>query len=691
MKYFTVRYNIPLPQRYRCFRSRGRRYVNMANAFDIETSSFMDGTEYRATMYIWQASIDGVIVIGRTWEEFLDFVEILTDHFNLYHDKILVIYVHNLSYEFQWIRKLFKWEEVFSIDERKPIYARTDRGIEFRCSYLLSGMNLERLGEHLLRHNIKKLVGSLDYDKIRHSGTALTSEELSYCINDVRVLTAYIAERMEIDGNITKIPHTKTGYVRRATRTACFGTDHRQRKFKKYRDFIKRLKMDPEEYVLAKDAFMGGFTHANAFHVDRTLRDVRSFDFTSSYPYVMVAFKYPMTRGRRIETDFDGFLKNKDSYAWILKIAFKNIRSRILYEHYLSKSRCNLEGSYEIDNGRVVYADFLLTSITNVDFDIIDSCYDYDDAFIVEAYQYKLEYLPTPIIESLLHFYRDKTILKGIEGKEADYMTAKENANSNYGMMVTDPLRDIITYLGHEWGVYHVDIEDGIAAYNKSRQRFLFYPWGVFVTAYARRNLWTGIHELGSDYVYSDTDSVKGINFDRHMDYIAEYNNRTVPKLLAAAMEYHGLDFELCRPKDMNGKEHMLGLWDDEGMYSRFRTLGAKRYMTEKDGNISLTISGLNKKKAVPYLLDQYGSEGIFEAFTYDKITREGFTVPPGSAGRIIARYIDCETSGTVTDYMGNERRYAEQSSIHMESGGYSLSIGRTYAQYLLGIKEMEE
>ena len=262
---------------------------NLPVAFDIETSSFRENGEPRATMYIWQMCFgDGAfLVYGRTWKEFKDFIWLIRKHFHLKKSRVLVIYVHNLSYEIQWIRKFFQWEKVFALDKRVPLYMRTNFGLEFRCSYKLSNYSLETLAKNLLHHKIKKLVGNLDYKKVRHSDTPLTKEEIDYAMHDVLIVCAYISERLETDGNITKIPLTQTGYVRTAFKNSCYGLDHSQPKYHNYREEMKRLTMEIDEYEMLRDAFMGGFTHANCFYVDKIMSNVISQDFTSSYPYVL--------------------------------------------------------------------------------------------------------------------------------------------------------------------------------------------------------------------------------------------------------------------------------------------------------------------------------------------------------------------------------------------------------------------
>ena len=263
---------------------RKKQYYNIPCAFDIETTSTYLNGEKVAFMYVWVLNINGTSIIGRTWEQFETCLE--TIHQKLYTnpERIFLIYVHNLAFEMAFIERRFKWEKVFSIDTRKPIYARDNRGIEFRCSYLLSGYSLAKVADNLQTFKIKKLVGDLDYYKVRHNRTYISPKEMRYVINDGRIVVAYISEEIERNGNIAKIPLTKTGYVRLACRRNCFSKSHREKHGNVYRARIKALTLTLDEYDLLKQAFAGGFTHANPFYTNKILHNVKSYDFTSSYP-----------------------------------------------------------------------------------------------------------------------------------------------------------------------------------------------------------------------------------------------------------------------------------------------------------------------------------------------------------------------------------------------------------------------
>lgn len=663
---------------------------NVPCAFDIETTSFYnDKMEKCAIMYEWTLGINGNVIIGRTWDDLEKTFKVISEHLQLNTNKRLVIYIHNLAFEFQFIRKRLLWEKVFSLKQREPLYAITLSGLEFRCSLMLSGYGLAALGDELQRYKVAKMTGDLDYSLLRHAETPLTDTELKYCENDVRVVMSYIQECIENDGDITKIPLTKTGYVREYCRNACLydGTNHRKNtgKWKAYRELMNCLTLEPDEYRQLKRAFQGGFTHANAHYSQEILRDVASFDFTSSYPYVMISEKFPMSKGRQVKIHSkDEFFWYLDRYCCLFDVKFHNIMARVPQENPISESRCyNIENAVT-NNGRIVQATSISTTLTEQDYKIIKYFYVWDKNDIANFRIYDRGYLPHDFVLAILKLYSDKTTLKGVKGKEVEYLLSKGMLNACYGMAVTDICRDEITYSPFDvWGKEDADIDKCIDNYNKDKKRFLFYPWGVWVTAYARRNLFTGIVEYGDDYIYADTDSVKVLNYQNHMDYINAYNAQCRAKL-EAACKYHGLDFSVMEPETIKGVKKLLGVWDFEGVYSRFKTLGAKRYLVEKDGELELTVSGINKKFAIPHMIEEYGIDGSFQAF--DNYLR----IPPESTGKNTHTYIDDERHGFLVDYTGRKLEYHEMSGTHLEAADYSFSMSETYLNYLRGLRTIE-
>lgn len=670
------------------------RVYEVPASFDIETTSFYTDSYKSAIMYEWTFGINGNVIIGRTWEEFETMMAQIVEHLNLADDLRLIIYVHNLSFEFQFMRKHFEWLKIFAIDTRKPIYAITTSGLEFRCSYLLSGYGLAKLGDELQKYPVKKMTGDLDYSLMRHSKTVMTEAELKYCENDVRVVMAYIKERIEIDGSITKIPYTKTGYVRNYCRNACLytGTNHRRNvgKYASYHNLMQALTLEPDEYTQLKRAFQGGFTHANALYSEQELQDIASYDFTSSYPYVMVSEMFPMSKGRLVNGN--GQLHSKDEFFSMLKhyccvfdVKLYGVMTKVVHENPLSYSRCYGVKNEVLNNGRIVCCDELGTTWTEQDYFINQYFYSWEKMEIANFRIYEKGYLPTDFVKSILKLYSDKTTLKGVKGKEVEYLAGKGMLNATYGMAVTDIARDENVYTENGiWETQPCDVLKSIDDYNNSKKRFLFYPWGVWVTAYARRNLFTGIIEIGNDYVYSDTDSIKLKNHEAHRDYFENYNKQCYLKLQRAC-EYHKIPFESVEPSTIKGVKKLLGVWDFEGVYKRFKTLGAKRYMVEEaDGEISMTVSGVNKAVAIPYLLDRYGKEGIFEAFSDD------LYIPPDYSGKNTHTYIDDVVKGIMTDYNGVMLEFEELSGVHLEKADYSLSMAIAYLDYIRGVRVIE-
>lgn len=246
--------------------------------------------------------------------------------------------------------------------------------------------------------------------------------------------------------------------------------------------------------------------------------------------------------------------------------------------------------------------------------------------------------------------------------------------------MVTDIIRDTITYDDiNEWGTEECNGEKELKRYNNSRRRFNFFPWGIFCTALSRRNLWTGIIEFKEDYVYSDTDSIKCLNIDAHKKYIETYNSMCEIKLKAMCKHY-GINYSELLPKTIKGELKPLGVWDYEGTYDRFKTLGAKRYMVQEGDKLSITVSGVNKRTAVPYLLDQHSIEDCFVIFT------ESLVIPAENTGKLTHYYIDTTYTGTVTDYNGVKYNYTALSGVYLEPAEYEFTIDSNYIKFLKGV-----
>ena len=562
----------------------GKDYLNIVCAFDIETSRLKDIEQ--SFMYIWQFQFGrDLTIIGRTWKEYFSFLERIADHIR--DIAYLVVYVHNLSYEFQFLKGMYAFdkEEVFCTERRKVLKCTMYDCIEYRCSYYLTNMSLDKF---LVKYNVENKKGkNFDYNKVRYSWTELSEEEISYCINDVKGLVQALYKQLEADNdNVQSIPLTATGYVRRDVKEAMKSYNHKQ---------LKDMLPDPDVYKLLREAFRGGDTIANRFNADEIIENVDSVDIVSSYPASMLMCKYPMTRFYLEDIRNFGRLYRSGNKALLFRVIFENIRLASAFEghSYLSRDKCRdiIRGTYA--NGRIIRADMLETTITDIDYNIIKRRYKWDNMHILVLYSSRYKMLPLQLRNVIINYYKVKTELKGAEENSDDYlfyMKNKEKLNSTYGMTVEDPAKDTIDFINNEFIQRDEPLADLIKKHNKSA--FLNYAWGVWCTAHSRKRLADGIDVVtnnGKDpmnFIYSDTDSIKYVG---DVDFTA-YNDK---------VQKQALDTR-AYAVDNNGEVHFMGVYETEGYKkpNRFKTLGAKKYVLEDpEKKLHITIAGVNKKK----------------------------------------------------------------------------------------------
>ena len=576
-------------------------YYNVPATFDIESTTIeppkVDDKylfQPYAFMYHWQFCLIDTVVFGRTWEEFVYFLDKLRHELRLTEKKRLVVYVHNLAYEFQFIKDFIKIDNMFSKDKRKPMKVFS-QGIEFRCSYFLSNMNLIKFCENSEGVEHYKLVDNYDYRIKRLPNTTLTETEQAYCYNDVRGLAECISAKLKYD-TIASIPLTSTGYVRREYRTAMHTTRNREQ--------FKKTQLSDDEYSMLRKAFRGGNTHANRFKANMILEKVTSFDISSSYPTCIAIDDYPIGKFSKVtinsQEKLDYFC---DNYCVVLQVNFYNIKTKPkVVIPYIDIAHCEKQSNIINDNGRVLKADFITLTLTNIDLDIIRNLYEFEGFEILDAMYAEKGKLPFELRKKMMEFFTMKTQLKGVEGKEYEYNKSKNMLNATYGMTVTDIAHSEVDYDPYdmEWRELQPCLEDALCSYYKSRNNFLSYQWGVFVTANARKRLQIMLDKVGEDVVYIDTDSIKFIG-EHHIKEFDDYNN-----ILLVQAETNDIPAYVDRTSTKEGKEiterFHLGTWDNDGNYIRFKTLGAKKYCFEKYNKKSekyfeITVSGMSKKK----------------------------------------------------------------------------------------------
>ena len=593
-----------------------RHYIGITTAFDIETT-LIDDIE-QSVMYIWQWQFgEDYTVIGRTWDEFLDLQDRVKK--TIPADYWLVVYVHNLSYEFQFLKGIYQFtpDDIFAVASRKLIKCDMWGCFEFRCSYKLTNMSLKQFTTRMRVEHTKLSGEEFDYSVKRYPWSELSDEELEYCVNDVLGLVEAVNALMARDGDtLQTIPLTSTGYVRRnAKRAMREGIHH---------NFVYSILPDYETYKALREAFRGGNTHANRYYAGDIVENVHSADRSSSYPAVMCNCEFPMTEfvpilPKDLNKDYIGRCITIRHKALLLRIGIKNLtlRDRFWGCPYLSKDKCrNIHKAVDTeDNGRILEAEYLETTVTDIDLKIIMEEYTGQIIFL-QGWYASYKKLPDALINEVVKYYKDKTELKGVKGQEIFYDKAKALLNSLYGMMAQDPVKHSLIF--KQFGDWEEDDTPDEELLGKSNKRaFLAYQWGVWVTAHSRDALERGIrlvHETeGADFIYCDTDSVKFIG---SVDFSGYNRDRIMECRESGAMA-----------TDPKGITHYMGVFETEDnpdtgvAYRYFKTLGAKKYAyVEKEGDgVHCTIAGVNKKKGGSELDEHGGLQAFAEGFIFRK------------------------------------------------------------------------
>lgn len=647
--------------------------------------------EHAACPYLWQFGIEGTVIYGREFSDLKQVFKWMADPY-----KAKVVYIFNLSYESGFLIDVlgeYHITDMTARDVRKPIqFYVKELNIYFRCAYMLTNMSLDVAAKEYT--DVQKESGEeYNYNLSRSPLTELTDQELKYGEMDIITLWKVVAYYRDTYKHVAKIPLTSTSIVRRSVLDAV--------------DFwyIKRqwdLIPEPQMYMREVAIFAGGYTHANLLRAGRIQKGAKGKDEASEYPSVMVLNLFPSKRF--IKCKVSDFYEKRKTHAFFIYVKMDGVRSKF-YNHYLQQSKAiNLQGAV-FDNGRIARCDHIELWITDVDYDVITTCYNIENIEIVEAYKSYKQYLDVRIIKFILDLYIKKTSLKGLKDPQSQalYKAVKPQINGLYGCSARNIIKEMTEFYDkddpehpNQWG--HVDwtdpqirrefIEKKLGEAKESYSTIFQYVIGCWVSAFARRNLFmtlTGHLEqpdgsyklvdptMDRDSIYCDTDSIKYVG--DHNRLFQMFNQQIVDKMKKVVDKFPELDIDMFMPKDSKGIKHPIGFFEDDGEYPEgFLALGAKKYCYyDEDGELHITVSGVSKK-------------GV--SILNNDITKfkNGLKWGYADSGKMVHYYLDEQPDFEFTDYQGNKYRCTQKHTVVLQPTTYTLGLTDWY-EYLLDVK----
>lgn len=605
---------------------RDHLYFPKIAAFDIETSR-IDKTAF---MYIWQFALDDLIVYGRTWEEFRNWLQVLREELRLAYDFKLAIYVHYLKYEFAFLHKL-------CIIDEKDFLARSTRDVirctiqgafELRDSYIYTEKKLEVIGAEL---GIPKVSG-YDYDKLRTSETELSAEELHYCETDVKILIEYFRRQLEFYGDsVAKLPITATQKVIRYMNSVLY-EDTRKSKKIKYR--IVNAQLDPKNerdmIVLQRLrlAFFGGWNFSNALHRNELIHNAETADISMSYGSQMLLHKFPKGRFKALPLPPTEPGKEIEAAKDMLAGKWSGYRGRALLIHFRADKiraldpalaflpvaeRQYLERSPELRKrmkfSHVAACNNVEMCLTDIDFRMMLKWYDIQGLQLLDVLGSRYERLPEYVIKTIYGLSAEKQ-LRGQEldeirkrglvptlAEQAEYNRVKSMISRIFGVFVQDPIRQRFAY-SNEAGEVRPDgfintfSEDRA---DRSLYRPVLYQWGVWVAAWGRWETLHMAHRIAHDpetgrfhgrLLYADTDSLTWYGLGDYPRRVIEaYNMHKREEIRQLCERYE------FRPEFLQG----VGEWRMEE-YEQYKTTGQKQYAFIQNGHFDFHVAGLQRE-----------------------------------------------------------------------------------------------
>lgn len=613
-------YNLSLPALTFKRKNRFSKEYIATNGFislDTETSH----TDAKGWIYQWAFKLCDLCIYGRTPSELIKALKHIESYYKLDNERLILAYVHNWSYDRQYLKdylkEAFPIQSTLAIKSHKVLFDKF-RSYEFRCSYLLSNNSLDGWTSKLNCHYVK-YSGAVDYKEVRFQDSTLTFNDWSYQFSDVYALYNGIEQELNV-GKFTllNLPFTSTGFVRKDA------LKEYKKDYAKNRRAFERNQISAEVYEVLNSAFMGGYTHGNRYAKAKTINGtIKHRDFVSFYPSNIECEYYPTDKFSKW-FEYDGTEEVELSEIWelcaeycvLIEIEFEGIELRdrsitfpILSYAKAYEGRQGESGRVVKDNGRVLYyGGRFSVCVTELDLKWIHKQYKAKDYLITRVFIANKGRLPEWFLNINKDYFAKKTIYKNevnrlkrevqtdavkvaLADAEVSLMKIKNKLNGQYGMSATRPVREkLIEQIDGSWLPKPVDVKKALNKYYNSRNNFMQYYYGVYVTAHARDRLLSALSIISADdfnnFLYCDTDSAFYISTPDVEARLEAWQRKEAVERLA------NNNFV-----EVDGKKQLfMGFELEPEDIRQFRFLHAKCYaFVTNDGALNTTVAGVSK------------------------------------------------------------------------------------------------
>ena len=594
---------------------------------DTETSWNHDLLNPICWVYQWSFTFDKGLYYGRTPVEFVNKIAEICEIQKTDSKHKLICFFHNLPYDFSYLVLFLKEKfgdpiKILAHAPRKPFAVEYENGLVLRCSYKLSNDSLDRWSKKLdTKH--KKLVGMIDYEKIRTQTAPLYKKDWGYMFRDVIVLDECIQKQLDLySDTIVTMPLTSTGYIRRVLKKKF--DEHEKGKENKNRHLFKESALNPVTYNAHNMEFAGGISQGNInMRCKKQVGRIRHRDFDSHYPSRLRVKRYSRDKYALFTetTTIEDLQPYKEEYSILCEVYLQDLylKSNEITLPYLQKYhvlRYISEGfRYLNNNGRMVaFQGISKVYLYIEEVELVRRQYN-GKILINKTYASVKDFLPKWFTDVIDSSYIGKNSLKEeieylesenvnrdiIFNKKTDLMKKKNLLNGMYGVAATNPVRVEYVLSGNKWKTEKTNVEDiesKLKKFYNSRNSFMRFQWGTECTKNARLELMEFVECIGyENFIYSDTDSIFYYSTDEIEQRIETLNENKKQKALQ-----NGAFVTLPNGKIKNYDRFAL----ENEEIKEFKFLHSKcyAYVTEDD-KLHCTIAGVVAKCGKTYREDE--------------------------------------------------------------------------------------